>query len=193
MSLYFKELNKYSFKNNDYPDIITKEIIYENQKSYTLSNKEDLRNKTENFIEGLWVKTRNKYIRCLKSNIITIFTKKPGNKKIIFYTIDCTPRRYWFKENDIEDEFKTSKYRIFIKQSTTLDLISYNYKNHKFEVTKKLLEQILEDKILFLKFISDKFNYTFKSSRKLFYGRILSETLPITTGNVLPIMRYAQV
>ena len=138
MWLKFRELTRYDIKNNDYPYLITKEIIYENKNvSDSLTTEVKLKSDTFNFVELTWAKTRNKYIRFLKSCFIEVYVLNSTTGKTVIYSIDCTPKRKWFLENNIKDEFKTNKYKLFIKISTVIDKDLLNYKNKKFTITKK--------------------------------------------------------
>ena len=69
--------------------------------------------------------------------------KKPRTEEINIYTIDCTPKRVWFLENDITGDLKNQKYKIIIKQSKTMDLNLYRKINMEFMVHKSTVDKKL--------------------------------------------------
>ena len=197
MPLKFKELTKYSIKDDCYPNIITKEVIYENQNSsYRLTTKEDLAHKTIDFIEDLWRKTRNKYIRFLKSSFLYLYVLTSKTEKITIYSIDCTPHRHWFLENEITDELKTSKCRFFIKQSTIIDIDLLNYENKKLKITKNVLKEKLKGKFTFyindIDLLSSKKYISFESYHYFFHEIIYLNPIEIIRYFMLGVIRYCK-
>ena len=59
-----------------YPDIFIREIIYKNKNLKRISDKENLKNKIEDFIEEIWRRIRDKYFRFIKSSFIYVSIEK---------------------------------------------------------------------------------------------------------------------
>ena len=197
MPLDFKEITNYTNKNPDYPHLIVKNIIYKNQNNnYRLFSEERLKIDAYDFVEYIWGKTRNESIRFLKSSFVYIYLKnvKTKKEKTIIYSIDCTPRRNWFLENNIMDGFEPENYNILIKQSNTIDELFMCRFNLTFLQTKQILEKKLKIKFFFfIDRVSQADNLLCFESNLQIYSLLLSfNPVLMLKPHMLGVIRYTK-